>query len=88
MAIAIAAVYALIGFIPLARRALARPLLWVCLIAGVIAGFFAREAVNLAAEALAPVSALASGPASVVVTLLIAAAVGELLKVLARWPRW
>jgi hypothetical protein len=82
MAIAIAAVYALIGFIPLARRALARPLLWVCLIAGVIAGFFAREAVNLAAEALAPVSALASGPASVVVTLLIAAAVGELLKVL------
>jgi hypothetical protein len=82
MAIAIAAVYALIGFIPLARRALGRPLLWVCLIAGVIAGFFAREAVNLAAEALAPVSSLAAGPGSVVATLVIAATVGELLKVL------
>lgn len=81
-ALAIAGFYALVGFVPLAGRDLRRPALWLCLISGVIAGYFAREAVKLAGALLAPVSGLATGPAAVVVALLIAAVIGELLKAL------
>jgi hypothetical protein len=79
---AIAALYALAGLLPLASRDLRRPLLWFCFLSGVIAGYFTREAVKLVGELLAPISALATGPASVVVAILIAASVGELLKAL------
>ncbi|MDR7419237.1 MAG: hypothetical protein QN178_10045 [Armatimonadota bacterium] len=81
--VAIAAIYALIGFLPLAGRNIRRPWLWVSLTAGIIAGFFAREAVKLAAEALAPYTLIATGPTATVVNLVIAGAVGELLKVMA-----
>jgi hypothetical protein len=80
--VAIAAVYALIGFLPLAGRNVRRPWLWVALGAGVVAGFFAREATKLAVEALAPYTAIATGPAATVVGLVIAGSVGELLKIL------
>jgi hypothetical protein len=83
LAIGIAVLYALVGFLPLAGRNAGRIMLWVCLVAGVIAGFFAREAVKLAAEALAPYTVIATGPSSSVVNLAIAGLVGELLKVLA-----
>jgi hypothetical protein len=81
-AIAIAAVFALVGFIPLAGRNLRYPLVWLCLAGGVAAGFFAREATKLAADALAPYTALVSGPSGAVVSMAIAAVVGELLKAL------
>lgn len=78
--LAVAALFSFSGFIPLAGRSMRRPALWLCLIAGGAAGFFAREAVIMAADALAPVRALAVEPISSIFSLVVAAAVGELLK--------
>lgn len=83
LSLAIAAVFALIGLLPLAGRGVRRPLLWLCLIAGGVAGFFAREAVAVATEALAPVRALAVEPASSIFSLVVVAIVGEVLKAMA-----
>ncbi|MDR7542614.1 MAG: hypothetical protein QN120_00005 [Armatimonadota bacterium] len=82
-ALGISAAYALIAFVPLAGRHLRRPLVSLCLVAGLIAGFFTREAVRLAAEVLAPFASLSTGPASDVASVAIASVVGEVLKALA-----
>lgn len=83
LAPAIAAAFALIGFLPLAGQGIRRPLLWLCLIAGGVAGFFARQAVAMVGDALAPVRALAVEPASFIFSLVVAAVVGEVLKAMA-----
>jgi len=83
IAVSISAAYALIALVPLAGRHLRRPLVWLCLVAGLIAGFFAREAVKLAAEALAAFTPLSTGPASDAASVAVAAVVGEVLKALA-----
>lgn len=83
LAPAIAAAFALIGFLPLAGQGIRRPLLWLCLIAGGAAGFFTRQAVAMVGDALAPVRALAVEPTAFLFSLVVAAVVGEVLKALA-----
>lgn len=80
---AIAAAFVLIGFLPLAGQSVRRPLLWVCLIAGGAVGFVARQAVSTVGDVLAPVRALAVEPGPFIITLVVAAVVGEVLKSLA-----
>lgn len=78
--IVIAAVFALLGLLPLAGRIIRRPLLWLCLLGGVAAGFFAREAAQMAWDWVGPIGGLERGPAGLTINLLIAALVGETLK--------
>lgn len=80
---AIAAVYALTGFLLLAGRNARRSRVWLCLAAGVAAGFFAREATAMAWGWLGPLVARLLGPGEAAVHLAVAAGVGELLKALA-----
>ncbi len=79
-ALGIAAVFALLGLLPLAGRHLGRPLLWACLLAGIVTGPIAREGTQLAWEWLGPFGDLAKSPSGSTVHLLLTAAVGELLK--------
>ncbi len=79
-AIGLAAVFALVGFLPLAGRNIRRPLLWVVLIAGAALGYFAREGTQLALGMLGPYFETGPSTLGAVVTTLVAAAVGELLK--------
>jgi hypothetical protein len=81
-AIAIGAAFAFLGLLTLAGGALRRPLLWLCVLAGAGAGFFAREAVKLVVELVSPVGALVTGTGGFAVNVVVAAAVGELLKAL------
>lgn len=81
-AVAIAAVLALLGLLTLAGRAWRRPGLWLCVLAGTAAGFFAREAGKLVVDLISPVDALATGPGGAAVNVVVASAVGELLKAL------
>jgi hypothetical protein len=83
LAPAIAAAFALIGFLPLAGQGVRRPLLWFCLIAGGGVGLIARQAVSIVGDVLAPVRALTVEPAAFIITLVVAAVVGEMLKALA-----
>lgn len=78
--IVIAAAFALLGLLPLAGRSIRRPLLWLCLLGGVAAGFFAREATKMAWDWIGPIGGLERGPAGLTINLLIAALAGELLK--------
>ncbi len=80
IAIAIAAAFALVGLLPLTGRHLIRPLLWVCLVAGIITGPIAREGTQLAWEGLSLFSGLANSPSGPTLYLLLTAAVGELVK--------
>ena len=79
-AIAIAAVFALVGFLPLAGGSVRRPLLWLSLVAGAAAGYFAREGTLVALDLISPYIDVAAGPVGAATAVLIAAAVGELLK--------
>ncbi len=76
----IAAGFALLGLLPLATGRIRRPLLWLCLLGGIAAGFFAREATKMAWDWLGPIGGLERGPAGPVANILIAALVGEILK--------
>lgn len=76
----IAAVFALLGLLPLAGRSIRRPLLWLCLLGGVAAGFLAREATKMAWDWLGPIGGLERSAVGLTVNLLIAALAGELLK--------
>jgi hypothetical protein len=76
----IAAVFALIGLLPLAGRDLGRPWLWACVLAGVITGPIAREGTQLVWDWLGPVGTLAGNPTGSGVFLLITAVIGELVK--------
>ncbi|MDI6772567.1 MAG: hypothetical protein QME77_08260 [bacterium] len=78
--IVIAASFALLGLLPLAGSRIRRPLLWLCLLGGVAAGFFAREATKMAWDWVGPIGGLERGPAGLTINLLIAALVGEILK--------
>ncbi len=80
IAIAIAAVFALVGFLPLVRGSVRRLLLWLSLIAGAAAGYFAREGTQVALDLISPYIDVAAGPVGAATAVLIAAAVGELLK--------
>lgn len=80
-AIAIAALFALAALVPLARGSLRRPLLWLCLAAGALVHPIAREGMQIGWDWVRPMAGLADGPAGSVAYLLIAAAVGELVKV-------
>lgn len=79
-ALAIAAGFALAGLLPLIMRDLLRPVTWLCLLAGVGAGFFAREATALAWEVLGPLGGLSNSSGGSVVHQLLATGIGELLK--------
>ena len=81
-AVAITVAFALIGLLPLACRSLKGLALWVCLAAGVGAGFVAREAVSLAADFLAPYIPGIGTSSGATSTLALATLVGELLKAL------
>ncbi|MGQ0548402.1 MAG: hypothetical protein ACT4PY_01885 [Armatimonadota bacterium] len=80
MALAIAAAFALAGLLPLAAGDLLRPITWLCLLAGVAAGFFAREATALAWEVLGPLGGLSNTPGGAVIHQVLATGIGELLK--------
>ncbi len=81
MAIAVAAVFALVALLPLSGRNLLRPLTWLCLIVGAMTWFLAREApVIVWDEWLRPISGLGSGTPGLILRVMIAAAVGEILK--------
>ncbi len=79
-AVFIAGAFALAGFLPLARRSLGRPLLWLCLGAGAAVGPIAREGVQLAWEWIGPLGGLLKQPGGPLVHLLLTAGVAELLK--------
>lgn len=79
-AVAIAAAFSFLGLLPLAGRSLRRPLLWLCLLAGVAAGFVAREATAIAWDWLGPIGGLERSAAGPTGALVLAALVGELLK--------
>jgi hypothetical protein len=79
-AMAVAAVFALVGFLPLAGRRLLRVLVWICLAAGVGVGLLARDGVQIILEWLSPYLGPASAPQGAILSLLVASAVGELLK--------
>lgn len=79
-AIGLAAVFALVGFLPLAGRNTRRPLLWVVLIAGSALGYFAREGTQMALDVLGPYFETGPSALGAVVTTLVAVTVGELLK--------
>jgi hypothetical protein len=79
-AVAVAAVFALVGFLPLAWRSLRRVLVWVCLLAGVAVGFLARDGTQMILEWLNPYLGPSGAPQGAVLSLLVASAVGELLK--------
>jgi hypothetical protein len=81
-AVAIAAAFAFLGLLTLAGGTLRRPLVWLCVLAGAGAGFFAREAVKLVVDLVSPVGALGTGAGGFAVNVVVAAAVGELLKAL------
>lgn len=82
-AIAIAGIFALVGFLPLAWQRLRRPLVWLCLLAGTLTVPIAREGMQLGWDWLGPIGGVANSPVGPTVYLLIAAAVGELVKVTA-----
>ncbi|MGH2374979.1 MAG: hypothetical protein ACRDIC_16130 [bacterium] len=79
-ALAIAAVFALAGLLPLIAGGILRPITWLCLLSGVGAGFFAREATALAWEVLGPLGGLSNSPGGSVVHQMLATGIGELLK--------
>ncbi|MBI3998220.1 MAG: hypothetical protein HY355_04235 [Armatimonadetes bacterium] len=78
--IAIAAGFGLIGLLPLARRALTRPALWVCLLAGVGITWVAQEGAQWAWDWVGVIGGLYKGPAEPFAKWLVIAAVGELVK--------
>ncbi len=80
IALAIAAVFALAGLLALTAGDLRHAIVWVCLVAGVIAGFLAREATTLAWEVLGPLGGLSNSPAGFLVHQIVASGLGELLK--------
>lgn len=80
LAIAIAAAFALVGFLPLAWRSVLRPPLWLTLIAGAAVGYIAREGTQVVLDILGPYLDTGAGPSTTIVSTLAAAAVGELLK--------
>lgn len=82
-AIAIAAGFALLAFLPLGWGRLGRIFVWVCLIAGALVGPIAREGVQMAWDWVSVYGGLASSPPGAVVYLLLAAAFGELVKAVA-----
>lgn len=79
-ALAIAVGFALAGLLPLIAGDILRPLTWLCLLSGVGAGFFAREATALAWEVLGPLVGLSNSSAGSVVHQMLATGIGELLK--------
>ncbi len=79
-AIALAAVFGLVGFLPLAGRSIRRPLPWLVLIVSAALGYFAREGTQIALDALSPYFETGPSTLGAVVTTLVASAVGELLK--------
>lgn len=82
--LAIAGGFALAGLLALAAPDIRRPMLWLCLIAGAAAGFFAREATTLGWEFLAPPGrGLSTSPTGLAVHQLVASGIGELLKAIA-----
>ncbi len=80
VAIGLAAGFALVGFLPLAGRNIRRPLLWLVLIVSAALGYFAREGTQIALDILSPYFETGPSTLGAVVTTLVAAAVGELLK--------
>jgi hypothetical protein len=78
--IAVAAAFALIGLLPLAGRNVFRPLLWLTVLVGVAVGYLAREGTQVAMDILGPYLAMGADPSSAIVSTLVAAAIGELLK--------
>ncbi len=79
-AIALAAVFALVGLLPLAGRSVRRPLLWLVLLVSVALGYFAREGTQLALDMLGPYFETGPSALGAVVTTLVAVTVGEFLK--------
>jgi hypothetical protein len=82
-ALAIAAAFALLAFVPLARQRLGRAWVYVCLIAGALASPIAREGVQLLWDALGRYPEATQGPAGATVHLLLVALAGELAKIVA-----
>jgi hypothetical protein len=80
VAIAVATAFALVAFLPLAGRSVLRPLLWLTLIACTAVGFIVRDGTQVVLDLLRPYFDMAADPSGAVVSTLIAAAVGELLK--------
>jgi len=78
--LAVAFVFALVTLIPLSGRSLLRPLTLVCLLLGAATWFLARESpVIVWDEGLGPLTGL-SGPPWVILRIMIAVAIGEILK--------
>ena len=82
-ALAIAAGFAVLALLPLAWRRLGRPWVYVCLVAGALVSFIAREGVQLVWDEIRRYPEATNSPASTGLYLLLVALAGELLKTVA-----
>jgi hypothetical protein len=79
-ALAIAAGFALLAFVPLAWRRLGRPWVYVCVVAGALVSPIAREGVQMVWAEVGRYPEATRNPAAAVVYLLLVALAGELVK--------
>jgi hypothetical protein len=81
-ALAIAAAYAILAFVPLAWRRFGRPWVYVCLVAGALVSPIAREGVQIVWDEIGRYTTeTRTSPAASVAHLVLVALVGELVKV-------